>query len=175
MNRFAGALLIGGAAIVAWNMFAPIEYTIPARMGQLLGAFEDEWTRARTPAVAEQAAAIREAEAQVQRKTLAATRAIEAEADVMRRQVAATNSTHWVQAIVGNLADGACALGVASQVMGSEDSGDLLSFCAVGDEIRRGMSEDYAQSLNSSRSSLIEDMQRSFDEVHGAPDERAAP
>lgn len=175
MNKFAAALLIGGAFIVGYNLVAPIEYTIPARLGRLLGEFEAQWTEARTEAVANQAQEIQEAEAEVQRKTMATARAIEAEADVMRRQVAATNSTHWLKSIGANIADGICGFGVLGAAVGTKDNEEFLAFCSVGDEVRRGMAEDYAETLNNSRSTIMEDMTRAFDRAHegGNDDDKA--
>lgn len=165
MNKFAGALLIGGAAIVAWNMFAPIEYTIPARMGQLLGAFEDEWTRTRTPAVAEQAQAIREAEAEVQRRTMAAQKAIEAERQVIERQITSTNSTHWIKSFAANGSDLLCGMALFSHAQGNAQAKESLRFCEFGDQIRRGMADDYTEVLGGGRTSVMRDMTQAFDDA----------
>lgn len=164
--RFVPVLVVGASAAIVWSLFAPPEHSIPARLGKLLGSFEAEWMKAREDAAASQAEEIAAARARVERETYVTKKAADAEANVIQKQTQATSDSHWLQKWVGApLADGICGLAVLGTMQGDKDVEKYLEFCSMGDGIRRGMAEDYADVLNDGRTTVMEDMTRAFREA----------
>lgn len=152
----------GMAAVFAYNVVVPAEYSIAAKLGSLAGALEANWMDARRDSAAAQTEALLEAEAIVQRRTLATQKAIEAEAEVIARQVQSTSSSHVMKMIGANLADTACGIGaIAGRNPYSGESG-FESYCDMGDGLRRSMADDYARALNNARTSIMTDMNRAY-------------
>lgn len=163
IGKVVSALILVGAFLLALH-FAP-------GLGTLLGEFESNWTAARKKAVAEHTEAIAEAEARPQRETFAAQRAMEIEADIAKRQVASVDNSHVAQRFGANVADIGCGLGLLSAALEPEKkTNDLLPLCGVSDQIRRGMSEDYAEAVNSQRTDVISETLDRFRQSQGSGD-----
>lgn len=172
MRTIISVLTIGAVIFIAWNILAPANMTIFPVLGQKLGALESNWLIARTPAAEAQAHALAEAEAEVERLTVLNQRAVELEAKIAQRQITSTSNSHWVKNFGANVSDFMCGVGVLGQFSNSENSEDFLEFCAVADSLRRSMAQDYGQALNDARSTVMQDMNRSFDEAQSAHQDR---
>lgn len=167
MNR---GLFIGGAAVallVGSQLFIAPENTLIARLGQIGGEFEEQWVRERTEAVAEQNEALREAEARVQRETLAMQKAIEAEAQIAQNQATRIHQSSWVKMLGANIADFACGVGLLGEAQQPGSAQNLMEMCRAGDQIRGSMAEDYREALKDKRTTTMDEMMKTFRDAHG--------
>ena len=163
-----GAIIL----FVVWTLFAPVEYTIASRFGQLLGAIEEAWIETRLPAVVEQTEEVGEAEARVTRRTQAVNEALKAQSDIVRRQVTSIDNSHIVKRLGAAATDIACGVGVMSETLSPERRTDdtdqgaakLIEFCALGMGIRRSMVEDYS-TINNGRTTVMSDMLEKFEQA----------
>lgn len=153
------------AAVVLWHVVAPPEYTLASRIGKLLGTIEASWLDTRLEPVAEQKQTLAEIEAMIQRETSAALKALELEANIANRQIDSTQKSQIAKNVGANLSDVMCAVGMMGTMLGGPDSAkssqELMQFCALSDEIRRDIVEDYRE-LNDGRTTLGSDFMQSY-------------
>ena len=172
MRTIISVMTIAAVIFVGWNILAPAQFTIFPVLGQKLGALESNWLIARTPAAEAQAQALAQAEAEVERLTVLNQRAVELEAQIAQRQITSTSNSHWVKNFGANVSDFMCGVGVLGQFSNTENSEKFLEFCAVADDLRRSMAQDYGQALNGARSTVMQDMNRAFGEAQAVQQDR---